>query len=98
MILLLCQPRYWPAAEIRSANAWKQSYTDNPDGSLTITGQFNGLNVLYKGERVVTLAGRVTSTVLVRFDKQGNVTSVDPVEDFTPHLAHAFPLFCATLA
>jgi hypothetical protein len=91
-------PENGKVLEARSAFAWKTSYTDNPDGSLTITSEFNGLNLLYRGETVTTLAGRAQATVLVTFDKRGNVASVDVVEVFTPHLGHAFPFLCEKLA
>lgn len=97
---VLTNPDNGKVIELRMASTQRNpsSYTENADGSLTVTVEITGLNVLYRGERVVVLAGHFTARFIVRFDEQGNVTSVDYVEDFTPHLGHAYPLFCELFA
>lgn len=95
---IFTNPANGKVVEFRLAAISKVSYIDNADGSLTVTEEFSGLNVLYRGERVTTLAGRVKATAVVRFGSKGNVVSVEVVEDLTPHLAHAYALLCSLLA
>jgi hypothetical protein len=96
---ILTNPANGNVLELRGANVRTTSYTYNPDGSLTIVGQFGGLNVLHRGETRFVSAGHESLTLLVRFDEAGNLSSVDVVKDFrTPRLAHAYPFFCEMLA
>lgn len=94
---ILTNPENGESIEFRYSIAWNQSYTDNPDGSFTISAAVSGLNMLYKGEQVLSIAGRATITVVTTFDKRGNVASADVVEDFTPHMGHAFAHLCELL-
>jgi hypothetical protein len=96
---ILTNPENGKVLEIqRSTIGFDASFTWNPDGSLTIVEKTHGLNLLYQGERVLTMAGHSVTTVLVRFNKKGDVVSVDIVESFTPHMQHAFPFLCEMLA
>jgi hypothetical protein len=92
----LVNPENGKTITTRMASNWTQSYTDFPDGSYIIDVQFSGLNLLYKGTSVLTLAGRATAQVLVQFDKRGNPI-VTVTEDFTPHQAHAYSYLCDLL-
>ena len=96
---ILTNPANGATLELKAANVRTTSYTYNSDGSLTIDGQFSGLNVLsHRATRFVS-AGHESFTLLVRFDQDGNVTSVQLLDDvFTPRLAHAYPFFCEMLA
>jgi hypothetical protein len=100
LFTVLTNPETGKSIELHGTISFRTSFTWNPDGSLTIVGKDSGLNVLYKGgEKVLTLAGHLTTTILITFDKKGEIIfPIDIVEDFTPHLDHAFPLFCELLA
>jgi hypothetical protein len=96
---ILTNPDNHATLEVRAANVRTTSYTYNSDGSLTIKAQFSGLNVLSHGDTRFVSAGHESFTLLVRFDQDGNVTSVEVLGDFrTPRLAHAYPFFCEMLA
>lgn len=94
---ILTNPDNGKTIEVRYALVERSSYTQTGPMTFSITTEVSGLNMLHKGDTVLTLAGHATITVVVQFDKRGQVTIADVMEDFTPHIAHANSYLCSFL-
>jgi hypothetical protein len=90
---VLTNPDNGKTVVVRYALVTRTSFSETEDAFI-VTLEYSGLNLRSRSNNV-TLAGQGTITLEFSF---ADPTQVTIIEDFTPHLDHAYQYLCAWLA